>query len=95
MKDSEIVEVLEDGTIHHFDLDVCDEAADEALDNLFEKENKVLKFDFTASVFSLFASSIEILTTSGWTTEDLITAVIDYSQADDVDSFIDDEDDND
>jgi len=83
MKDTEIVEVLEDGTVNHFDLDVCDEAALEALDSLWAKENKVLSFDYTASVFSLFVYSVGILTKSGWTTQELLNEVVNHSAADD------------
>ena len=41
MKDTEIVEVLEDGTIYHFDLDVCDAEAANALEQLYAKERIV------------------------------------------------------
>lgn len=83
MKDTEIVEVLADGTINHFDLDVCNAAADEALELLWAKENKVLSFDYTAAVFSLFVDSINILSNSGWTTQELLQEVINHSAADD------------
>ena len=83
MKDTEIVEVLEDGTINYFDLDVCDAAALGALDELWAKENKVLSFDYTASVFSLFVYSIQILTNSGWTTQELLDEVVNHSEAED------------
>ena len=81
--ESDIVEVLEDGTIYHFDLDVCDDAAEEAIGQLWDKENKALKFDFSAAVFSLFVKSIGILTRSGWTTEDLVNEIYNHSEADD------------
>jgi hypothetical protein len=83
MKDTEIVEVLEDGTINHFDLDVCNAAAEEVLDLLWAKENTVLSFDYTAAVFSLFVDSINILSNSGWTTQELLQEVVNYSAADD------------
>ena len=51
MKDTEIVEVLADGTINHFDLDVCNAAADEALELLWAKENTVLSFDLHSRGF--------------------------------------------
>ena len=106
-KENECIEVLEDGTIHYFDLNVCDEEADAALDDLFGKEGKVPNFDFTASVFTLFVNSIHILTQSGWTTEDLLNEVMNHSEADDDDDtcpdcggpmslhIIDDDDDDD
>ena len=81
MKDTEIVEVLADGTIRHFDLDICDAA--EALDLLWAKENRVLSFDYTAAVFSLFVYSINILSNSGWTTQELLEEVVNHSEADD------------
>ena len=83
MKDTEIVEVLADGTINHFDLDVCNAAADEALELLWAKENTVLSFDYTAAVFSLFVDSINILSNSGWTTQVLLQEVLDHSEAND------------
>jgi len=83
MKDTEIVEVLEDGTINHFDLDVCNAAALGALDDLWAKENKVLSFDYTASVFSLFVHSIQILSNSGWSTQELLNEVLNHSEAED------------
>ena len=82
MKDTEIVEVLEDGTINHFDLDVCN-AADEALELLWAKENTVLSFDYTAAVFSLFVDAINILSNSGWTTQELLQEVLNHSEASD------------
>ena len=58
MKDNEIVEILEDGTIYYFDLDVCNDEADKLLTELYGKEGKVSNFDFTASIFNLFVNSI-------------------------------------
>lgn len=75
-KSNEIVEVLEDGTVYYFDLNVCDKEAEKALDKLYKKQDKVQNFDFTASVFSLFVYTVHILNNSGWTTEDLIGEVI-------------------
>jgi hypothetical protein len=83
MKDTDVVEVLEDGTIRHFDLDVCNAAAEEALDLLWAKENTVLSFDYTAAVFSLFVDAINILSNSGWTTQELLQEVVNHSEADD------------
>jgi hypothetical protein len=84
MKDTEIVEVLEDGTIYHFDLDICNAEADKALEQLYAKENVQLGFDYTATIFSLFVSCIHTLTTSGWSTTDLLDEVVSHSQADDI-----------
>jgi hypothetical protein len=71
-----IKETLENGEVYEFDLDVCNAAADQALEELLEKEGEVENFDFVASVFSLFVASISILTQSGWTTEELINEVM-------------------
>jgi hypothetical protein len=71
-----IKETLENGDIYEFDLDVCNAAADQALEELLEKEGEVENFDFVASVFSLFVASISILTQSGWTTDELINEVM-------------------
>jgi|688.fasta_scaffold13108_7 hypothetical protein len=77
-----ITEVLEDGTIYCFDMDKCIQEANDALEKLYEKEGVELDFDFTATVFSLFVNCIHILTESGWTTNDLISEVIDHSTED-------------
>jgi hypothetical protein len=71
-----IKEILENGDVYEFDLDVCSEAADQVLEELLEKEGEVENFDFVASVFSLFVASISILTQSGWTTDELINEVM-------------------
>ena len=71
-----IKETLENGDVYEFDLDVCNAAADQALEELLEKEGEVENFDFVASVFSLFVASISILTQSGWTTDELINEVM-------------------
>ena len=83
MNDNQITEVLPDGTIHHFDIDVCNKEAEEVMNQLWEKEGRVLSFDFTASVFSLFTDAIHILTNSGWSTRDLIQEIYTHSEADD------------
>lgn len=75
-----IQETLENGEVYEFDMDVCSAAADEVLDELFEKEGEVENFDFSAAVFSLFVSSIHILTQSGWTTDELINEVTTHSE---------------
>lgn len=79
MKDNEIVEILPDGTVYYFDLDVCNEEADKLMEELYEKEGKVPNFDFTSAVFTLFINSIHTLSNSGWTTEELIQEVLNHS----------------
>ena len=74
-----VKETLEDGTEYQFDIDLCNDTADNLLDDLFELEGTLENFDFTAAVYSLFVSSVNILAESGWTTEDLIKDVIYHS----------------
>lgn len=78
-KSNEVVEVLEDGTVYYFDLDVCQNEAEKTLDDLHAKQDTILNFDFTASVFSLFIYSIHILSKAGWTPEDLIAEVLTHT----------------
>jgi hypothetical protein len=82
-------EVLEDGTIYTFSITTSNQHAREVLERLHELEATEVDFDFTAAVFSLFVDSIDILTNSGWTTQDLITEVISHSAADDREDFAD------
>jgi hypothetical protein len=82
-------EVLEDGTIYTFSINKSSDRARELLERLWELEGQELDFDYTAAVFSLFVDSIDILTNSGWTTQDLITEVITHSAADDREDFED------
>jgi hypothetical protein len=82
-------EVLEDGTIYTFSINKSSDRARELLERLWELEGQELDFDYTAAVFSLFVDSIDILTNSGWTTQDLITEVISHSAADDREDFED------
>ena len=82
-------EVLEDGTIYTFSITTSNRHAREVLERLHELEATEVDFDFTAAVFSLFVDSIDILTNSGWTTQDLITEVISHSAADDREDFAD------
>jgi hypothetical protein len=82
-------EILEDGTIYTFSINKSSDRARELLERLWELEGQELDFDYTAAVFSLFVDSIDILTNSGWTTQDLITEVISHSAADDRENFED------
>lgn len=79
-KESQVAEVLEDGTIYVFDMDVCDKEADKAIKSLFKKEGKLLNFDFGATIFSLFVYCIHILRSNGWPTEELIDEIIMHTQ---------------
>jgi hypothetical protein len=80
-------EVLEDGTIYTFSINRSTERAREVLERLWELEGQEVDFDYTAAVFALFVDSIEILSNSGWTTQELIQEVITHSAAQDRDQF--------
>ena len=95
LKENEVIEVLPDGTVYYFDLDVCNKVADDALDEIFAKEGVEPNFDFTASIFHLFIETIYILSNSGWSTEELLGEVLTHSGADLDFNPEDDEDDDD
>jgi hypothetical protein len=82
-------EILEDGTIYTFSITKSAQLAQQALDGLYELEGQEVDFDYTSAVFTLFIDSIQTLTDSGWTTEELINEVITHSQAKDADQFRD------
>ena len=83
MKDTEIVEVLPDGTVYHFDMDVCNAEADRMFDALWLKEDNQMGYDYTATVFSVFARAIHVLSMSGWTTEELLDTVLTHTELED------------
>jgi hypothetical protein len=80
VKDNQIVEVLEDGTFHAFDLDVCDREAEKALKNLYKKEGKLFNYDYGMTVFTLFVYCIHILREAGWETDELVNEVLEHTQ---------------
>jgi hypothetical protein len=82
-KNEDIVETLADGSTYVFNMDVCNEAAEDAMALLWSKEGRTEKFDYTAAVFSLFIDCIHVLSSSGWSTENLLDEVFDHSKADD------------
>lgn len=82
-QDSQVVEVLEDGTIYAFDLDVCDSEAEKAINKLYKKQGKLINFDFSTTVFTLFVYCMHILVSAGWSTEELIDEVINHTQGPD------------
>jgi hypothetical protein len=84
IKDSIITNKNEDGTEYTFDLNICNMAANEALEGLWEKEDVIKNFDFTASVYSLFISCIHILTNSGYSTHELLDTTVTHSEANDI-----------
>jgi len=83
-----ISEVLEDGTISVIDLDLSQSEAEKAINKLWKKQDKVLSFDFSSTMLCLFIETVHILTSSGWTTEELMAELITHSEADDADDFI-------
>lgn len=95
-KDSQVVEVLEDGTFHAFDLEVCDREAEKALRNLQKKEGKLFNYDYGMTVFNLFVYCVHILREAGWHTDELVdellahTAIYDGVDEDDEDDQDDD-----
>jgi len=76
MKDNEIIEVLEDGTIYYYDLDVCEKEAELVIEELIVKQTVVPNYDFQATVFCLFLQSIYLLSDAGWTPEELLDEVM-------------------
>ena len=86
MKDNECVEVLPDGTIHYFDLDVCNREAVGLIEELGSKQGKVPNFDFNAAVFALFIHSLFILHESGWSADELADEVLNRLEEDEEDT---------
>ena len=82
-------EVLEDGTIYSFSIDLSTQRAREALEQLYALEGQEQDFDYTAAVFALFVDAITTLSNSGWNTQELIQEVITHSEAEDRDQFED------
>jgi len=81
MKDNEVIEILDDGTVYYFDLAVCDQQANAVIEELLEKQNTVPNYDFTATMFSLFVKSVDFLREAGWLTEELIDEIVDASES--------------
>lgn len=69
-----IAEILEDGTVHCFDIDKCMNEADKVIDTLIDRDGEI-DYDFSATVFSLFINSIHILSLCGWTKDDLLKEI--------------------
>jgi len=76
INDNDVIEVLEDGTIYYFDLDVCEQEADSVIESLAEKQYTVTNYDFHATIFNLFLKSIYILSEAGWHPEELLEEVL-------------------
>lgn len=75
-----IKETLNNGEEYQFDIDLCNDKADELLTTLWEYEGNLENFDYSAAVFGLFISSIYILKHSGWSTKELINEILDHSE---------------
>lgn len=76
--DNIITEVLDDGTVYSFDIELSGKLAEHKLQELETMQNIVPMFDYTTAVFNLFIHSIHILTHSGWTINELINEVKDH-----------------
>ena len=94
MKDNEIIEVLEDGTVHYYDLEVCNKEAYKLLDELYDKEGTVPNFDSTAAIFSLFLESVQVLSCAGWSIEELLEVIIENAHPTYDSEYSDDDDDD-
>lgn len=79
MKDNQCVEVLPNGKIHYYDLDVCNKEAEKSLDELYAKEDTVPNFDAVAAMYAVFVESLYVLHYTGLSTEDLIHEVIKHT----------------
>lgn len=79
MKDTEIVEVLSDGTVYHFDMEVCHQVTDDVFDDLLDKQGQMLGYDYSATVFTVFVRSIHELMLSGWSVQELLREVVDHA----------------
>lgn len=75
-KESQIVEVLEDGTIYAFDLEVCDKEAEKVIRNLHRKEGKLLNFDFSTTIVTLMIYCAHLLKSAGWSSEELVDEIL-------------------
>lgn len=70
-KETQVAELLEDGTIYTFDLEVCDKEAEKVMKRLHKKEGKLFNYDFNTTVYALFVYNIHVLRAAGWSTQEL------------------------
>lgn len=91
MKENEVVEILPDGTVHYYDLDICVKEAEKMLDELYSKEDTVQNFDAVAAMYAIFLEAIYVLNHSGMTTEELIEEVLTHTVVIDEDDDSDDD----
>lgn len=75
-----IREVLDDGTVYEFDIDVCADVAADALDVLVDAQNEVEMFDFATGALCLFIECVHILTAAGWTEQSLVNEIFEHSE---------------
>lgn len=66
-----VKETLEDGTEYQFDMDVSHDITESIFESLLEMQDNLENFDFEATVFCIFASSLSILAGCGWEPEAL------------------------
>ena len=74
---------LTDGTPYEFDADLCHQEAHTVLDGLWEQEDVTHHFDFVCTIHALLTNCITILSNNGWTEEELMQSVIEYSSNND------------
>lgn len=79
MKDNEVVEVLEDGTIHYYDLDVCEKEAHKLLDALYDKQGKIPNFELVAAAYTVMVEMVQLLHHSGAPLEELLEIVVEHA----------------
>jgi hypothetical protein len=72
-----VTEILDDGTIYCFDIDKCMNEADKVVETLRDRDGEI-DYDYGAVMFSLFITSIHVLSDYGWTREELLKEVIDH-----------------
>lgn len=73
-------EVLDDGTVYEFDIDVCASVAADALDVMVEAQDEVEMFDFATSALCMFIECVHILTAAGWTEQALVNEIFEHSE---------------
>ena len=84
VEDSIVTGKNDDGTEFTFDLNICNLAAEQAVESLWEKEGVINNFDFTASMYSVFIQCVNVLSNSGFITRELLETVVAHSDAADI-----------
>lgn len=68
-----ISETLDDGTEFKIDLDLCNEMADDFMEQIFEAANdeELENYDPIATCFNMFINTYHVLLSVGWSKDDL------------------------